>query len=56
MGLLKQEIPHTCDLFEDISRVFGLSPAHFGKRGGEPRFFRQNPTLAYRSVIGHAIQ
>ena len=56
MDLLKQGIPHTCDLFEDISRVSGLSPAHFGKRGGEPGFSHQNLTLAYRSVIGHAIQ
>ena len=56
MGLPKQEIPHTCNLFEDISRVSGLSPAHFSKRGGEPGFSHQNLTLAYRSVIGHAIQ
>ena len=56
MDLLKQGIPHTCDLFEDISRVSGLSPAHFGKRGGESGFSRQNLTLAYRSGIGHTIQ
>ena len=56
MDLPKQGIPHTCDLFEDISRVTGLSPAHLGKRGGEQGFSRQNLTLAYCSVIGHAIQ
>ena len=56
MDLPKQGIPHTCDLFEDISRVSGLGPAHFGKRGGESGFSRQNLTLAYRSVIGRAIQ
>ena len=56
MDLPKQGIPHTCDLFKDISRVTGLSPAHFGKRGGELGFSRQNLTLAYRSVIGHTIQ
>ena len=52
MGLLKQGIPHTCDLFEDISRVSGLSPTHLGKRGGKSGFSHQNLTLAYRSVIG----
>ena len=36
------DIPHTCDLFEDISRVSGLSPAHLGKRGGDLKFSRQN--------------
>ena len=56
MGLLKQGIPHTCDLIEDISRVSGLGPAHFGKMGGELGFSCQNLTLAYCSVIGRAIQ
>ena len=56
MDLLKQGIPHTCDLFEGISRVSGLSPTHFGKRGGESGFSHQNLTLAYRAVIGHMIQ
>ena len=56
MDLLKQGIPHTCNLFEDISRVSGLSPAHLGKRGGDLEFSRQNITLAYRSVIGRVIQ
>ena len=56
MDLLKQGIPHTCDLFEDISRVSGLSPAHFGKRGGKPGFSCQNLALAYCLVIGRAIQ
>ena len=31
MGLPKQGIPHTCDLFEDISRVTRLSPAYLVK-------------------------
>ena len=56
MDLLKQGIPHTCNLFEDISRVSGLSPTHFGKRGGKLGFSHQNLTSAYRSVIGRAIQ
>ena len=56
MDLPKQGIPHTCDLFEDISRVSGLSPAHFGKTGGESGFSHQNLALAYRSVIGSVIQ
>ena len=34
--------PHTCELFEDISRVSGLSPTHLGKRGGDLEFSRQN--------------
>ena len=56
MDLPKQEIPHTCNLFEDISRVSGLSPTYLGKRRDKSEFSRQNLTLAYRSVIGHAIQ
>ena len=56
MDLPKQGIPHTYNLFEDISSLSGLSPAHFGKRGGEPGFSHQNLTLAYRSVIGRTIQ
>ena len=56
MDLPKQGIPHTCDLFEGISKVSGLSPTHLGKRGGESGFSRQNLTLAYRSGIGHMIQ
>ena len=56
MDLQKQGIPHTCDLFEDISRVSGLGPTPFGKMGGEPGFSCQNLTLAYRSVIRRAIQ
>ena len=50
-----RDSPH-CDLFEDISRVSGLSPTHFGKRGGKSGFSHQNLTLAYRSGIGRAIQ
>ena len=30
------------ELFEDVSRVSGLSPAHLGKQGGELGFSRQN--------------
>ena len=56
MDLPKQGIPNTCDLFEDISRVSGLSPAHLGKQGGDLEFSRQKLTLAYCSVIGHVIQ
>ena len=56
MDLPKQGIPNTCELFEDVSRVSGLSPAHLGKQGGESGFSRQKLTLAYRSVIGRAIQ
>ena len=56
MGLPKQGIPHTCDLYEDISRVSGLSPAYLGKRRDKSEFSRQNLTLAYCSVIGRAIQ
>ena len=32
MDLSKQGIPNTCELFEDISRVSGLSPAHLGRQ------------------------
>ena len=56
MDLPKQGIPNTCELFEDISRVSGLSPAHLGKQKGDLEFSHQKLTLAYRSVIGHAIQ
>ena len=31
MDLPKQGIPHTCDLFEDVSRVSGLSLAQLGE-------------------------
>ena len=52
MGLSKQGIPNTCELFEDISRVSGLGPAHLGKSEFSP----PKLTLAYRSVIGRVIQ
>ena len=38
MDLQKQGIPNTCELFEDISRVSGLSPAHLGKQEGNLKF------------------
>ena len=53
MDLSKQGISNTCELFEDISRVSGLSPAHLGR---QIRVFPPKLTLAYRSVIGRAIQ
>ena len=56
MDLSKQGIPNTCEWFEDISRVSGLSPAHLGKQRGESGTSRQKLTLAYRSMIGRAIQ
>ena len=42
MDLPKQGIPNTCEVFEDISRVSGLSPAHLGKQEGDLEFSRQN--------------
>ena len=53
MDLPKQGNPNTCELFEDISRVSGLGPAHLGM---QIRVFPPKLTLAYRSVIGRAIQ
>ena len=53
MDLPKQGISNTCELFEDISRVSGLGPAHLGM---QIRVFPPKLTLAYRSVIGRAIQ
>ena len=53
MDLPKQGNPNTCELFEDISRVSGLGPAHLGR---QIRVFPPKLTLAYRSVIGRAIQ
>ena len=56
MDLPKQGIPNTCELFEDISRVSGLSPAHLGKQEGYLEFSPPKLTLAYHSVIGRTIQ
>ena len=42
MGLPKQGNPNTSELFEDISRVSGLGPAHLGKQEGDLEFSRQN--------------
>ena len=56
MDLPKQGIPNTCELFEDISRVSRISPAHLGKQEGNLEFSPPKLTLAYRSVIGRAIQ
>ena len=53
MKLPKQGNPNTCELFEDISGVSGLGPAHLGR---QIRVFPPKLTLAYRSVIGRAIQ
>ena len=42
MDLSKQGIPNTCELFEGISRVSGLSPTYLGKQEGDLEFSRQN--------------